>query len=361
MYDLLSFALLGYHVVTLVSGYAVNQFTNNENRPGAHLIVIAAPRQYDTYYQRNYFNILQFDIDYAMKVMGKDNIVVLGDQYAIQILKRYLPDDILLESEMEDIWMRDPTTVNPYNPVQFRLTPASYEENQRAADRVQRAFSSFFKNLGVQFDETPKYDGYLMDGGNVVDNYNDKIVVTDRFLQDNQLTKAEAKQMLKELYRGVDKVAIVPTDDPEGLAHSDGMVMFINSNAAMITNYNYNKTLKKLITKELLDEFPGIELIQDADTWTSKAYDPKISSACGLMVNGVLTENFLYVPTFNNPTDISILTTIRGKTNRTVVPINASRVCEMGGSVRCLSWQQTGENARKIIEAARNDDYFWLY
>ncbi|XP_076314901.1 uncharacterized protein LOC143227330 [Tachypleus tridentatus] len=359
MYGL--FALLGYHVVTLVSGFAVNEFTNNENRPGAHLIVITAPRQYDSYYQRNYFNILQFDIDYARQVMGKDNIVVLGDQYAIQIFKKYLPDDILLELEMEDIWMRDPTTVNPYKPIQFRLTPASYEEDQYVADRVQRVFSSVFKSLGVQFDETPKNNGYFMDGGNVVDNYKDKIVVTDRFLQDNQLIKAEAKEILKELYQGVDKVAIVPTDDPEGLAHSDGMVMFINNNAVMITNYDYNSTLKKLITKELLDEFPGIELIQDADTWTSKAYDPKISSACGLMVNGVLTENFLYVPTFNNPTDGSILRAIQDKTNRIVVPINASRVCEMGGSVRCLSWQQTGENARKIIEAARNDDYPWLY
>ncbi len=37
----------------------------------------------------------------------------------------------------------------------------------------------------------------------------------------------------------------------------------------------------------------------------------------------------------------------------TTTPSVKGSVCFIGGSVRCLSWQLTGANARKIIEAAR--------
>ncbi|XP_076356884.1 uncharacterized protein LOC143250316 [Tachypleus tridentatus] len=351
----------------MVSGYVVDKYTNDVDKPGAHLIVIAAPTSQDNYYKSKYDDIINFDINYAKSVIGKDNIVVLGDSAAIEKFKPHLPDDILFEKGMWDIWMRDPTTVNPYNPVQFRLTPASYKKDQTLADNVQDFFTKCFKSLGVTFDETPKAKGLFMDGGNVVDNYADKIVVTERFMQDNALTKDEAKQELKRFYEGVDKVAIVPVDDPNGLAHSDGMVMFINKNIALVTNYTYNSTLRNMVLSELKNAFPGIELIEDADTWTPKdtskcsegsaACDSTVPSACGLMVNGVLTEKYLYIPTFKKPTDQSMLNTIQSKATQTVVPIEALGVCEMGGNVRCLSWQLTGENAKKVIQAARNKVY----
>jgi hypothetical protein len=38
-----------------------------------------------------------------------------------------------------------------------------------------------------------------------------------------------------------------------------------------------------------------------------------------------------------------------------VITINAEGVCSMGGSVRCLTWQLTGENAEKLILAAKEN------
>lgn len=44
---------------------------------------------------------------------------------------------------------------------------------------------------------------------------------------------------------------------------------------------------------------------------------------------------------------------IRANTDKEVVEINAEKVCPMGGSVRCLTWQLAGENAEKLITAAQ--------
>ncbi len=38
-----------------------------------------------------------------------------------------------------------------------------------------------------------------------------------------------------------------------------------------------------------------------------------------------------------------------------VIEVEANGVCDLGGSVRCLTWQLTGDNAEKLIMAARED------
>ena len=53
------------------------------------------------------------------------------------------------------------------------------------------------------------------------------------------------------------------------------------------------------------------------------------------------------------PHDQKALRMIKQNTTKKVIPINAESVCPMGGSVRCLTWQVTGENAVKLIQAAR--------
>lgn len=141
-----------------------------------------------------------------------------------KLLEKELPQDILLEATMRDIWMRDFTTVNPNQPIQFRYAAAAQGGNQKDADWVQQGFVRFTDRLNIKYANTD----LILDGGNVVNNHRDKAIITDRFLEDNNLTKAEAKIKLKSLL-GVDRIAIIPADDPEGVAHADGMVMFIDS------------------------------------------------------------------------------------------------------------------------------------
>ena len=43
----------------------------------------------------------------------------------------------------------------------------------------------------------------------------------------------------------------------------------------------------------------------------------------------------------------------KNNTSKNVITINAEAICPMGRSIRHLSWQLAGENAEKLILAAR--------
>jgi agmatine/peptidylarginine deiminase len=51
--------------------------------------------------------------------------------------------------------------------------------------------------------------------------------------------------------------------------------------------------------------------------------------------------------------DQYVVNLIKQNTTKNVITINAKGVCPMGGSIRCLTWQLTGENAKRLILAAR--------
>ena len=61
---------------------------------------------------------------------------------------------------------------------------------------------------------------------------------------------------------------------------------------------------------------------------------------------------------FNHEKDAQALFEFRNNPcNKTVVPIDARVVCEMGGSLRCLSWQTSGEWAKQIITHAAKESH----
>lgn len=74
-----------------------------------------------------------------------------------------------------------------------------------------------------------------------------------------------------------------------------------------------------------------------------------------LDLNAPATSENIYVPTFSMDQDAQVLQIIRQHTSKNVIEVEANGVWEMGGSVRCLTWQLTGANAEKIILGARND------
>lgn len=316
--------------------------------PSKMLLVISPPSIQNSYYADVYKDIIDFDIQYAKHIIGKDNVVVLGDAPTIQYLKKYLPEDILLEQTLADIWLRDCSMVMPYAPVQFRYAAAA-QGNQANADFVQAQFNAFAQKHQVQFSK----HSYILDGGNFVDNYKGRAIVSDRFLADNQLNYNDAKVALKKILP-LDEVAIIPNDDPQGLAHSDGQVMFIDSNTIALTSYS-DQALQQAITAELQQAFPNIKLIYVPTTSDSSIWDPNFASSCGIYINSTVTHKYIYMPTFRHQNDQQALQLIQANTHKTVVPIDASMVCKMGGSLRCLSWQVVGENAKKLIVAARQE------
>lgn len=345
------FIFCSFYAVCHFSVNAVNEISIMQNYTNQHsnerqLIVIATPSTKDKYYRDVYQEILAFDIAYAKSIINKDNVVVLGDKTTLKLLEKELPQDILLEAPMRDIWMRDFTTINPNKPIQFRYASAAQGGNQEDADWVQDGFVRFTNKLSIEYAHTD----WILDGGNVVDNHQDKAIVTDRFLEDNNLTKAEAKIQLKNLL-DVSQIAIIPTDDPEGLAHADGMVMFIDDNVIVLNKYD--EPFRSEIIGELESAFSDIQIIEIDTEFDEQVWDKKFSSACGINVNSLMTDHFIYLPVFGKPLENQIIAEIPKNTTKKVVSINAENVCLMGGSVRCLGWQISGEPAKKIIEAAR--------
>ena len=310
------------------------------------LIIIAAPSIADTYddelYAEVFDDIIDFDITYANAVYGKDQVRILVDKETRQYFEGEVPEEILVESGPMHIWMRDFTTVNPYQPMQFRYTAASMEGNQREADDIQYDFNAFLKKVGIRFPQA-NYNGkyLLLDGGNIVDNYDGRVVTTDRFLEDNGLTKSEGIAALKKLI-GATEVAVVPADDPV-LAHSDGMVMFSDRDTLFV-NY-YDEPLRSQVLSELKRAFPGIKIVEVDVAWDEE----DDSSACGINLNATVTTNYIYMPHFGDETSDEAMETIQEHTDKTVIPVPANKVCKLGGSVRCLSWQQSGKYSKKLL------------
>ena len=321
--------------------------SNDENAPDRALIVLAAPAADDAYYRAYRRDILDFLIAYAKSILGRDNVVVLCDRPTLAELAGELPDDVLLVGPMRDVWMRDFTPVLPARPVLFRYSAAAQAGKQLDADWVQAGFTRYAKYCGLEFRRCP----YVLDGGNFVDDGDTRAIVTDRFLADNGLGNTQAVAILREEL-GVKQVAILPNDPEDRLGHADGMAAFIASNAIAVTRYD--EPFRTAVLDELRAAFPDAEIFEiESPAGGPPAADAAFGSAHGLYVNAVATDRHLYVPTFGIPEDAAALELFRARGDREVVPVDACKVAALGGSVRCLSGQMKGENARQLIEAAR--------
>lgn len=314
---------------------------SNEHKADRMLIVISAPSVHDKYYKAFFEKIINFDIQYAKSILGKDNVVVLADKDTLPYFKNKLPEDVLLEAEVEDIWMRDFTTVHPTKMVKF-----AYDRPQELS--IEQSFLDFALENDLRF----KSSSLKVDGGNVVDNNNGKIILTDKVLERNpNLSRSQVIAKLQtEL--GATEVAIIPMDE-EYLGHSDGMVMFVDDNTIVMNNYKEDPDFKAMVLTALQKQLPAVKIHEVEGVGYGEQYGD-YTSACGIYVNSVVTYNYIYTPIFGNPAkDSAAVQKIQALTNKTVVTVNVQDVCFLGGNTRCLSWQITGENAQKLIEAAK--------
>ena len=313
-----------------------------------HLIVLSAP-PVKGYYKKVYQHVVAFHIGYAKAVLGReDDILILTNADTHATYAAELPAEILIRySSQEDIWMRDFTTINPTSPVQFRYAPAAQGGSKSEAKYVQNAFNKFSAQFGLNI---PKTD-HILDGGNVVDNHENRAIVTDRFLKDNRLKKDSAKTELKRLLQ-VSEVAIIPAEDVsyDPLGHADGMVMWV-SRDVVVVNQNPDVDLHAGILAELRSSFPGVTVVEVPCDPIEDSFDKKFPSATGIHVNSVVTPQNIYMPVFNVANDAVVTSILRRHTTKNIVPVDARMVAKLGGSVRCLSWQ-IGGNVAAVVKAA---------
>ncbi len=317
----------------------------NEMDESRTLIVLSAPSVNNPYYEDVHQQIIDFQVAYANVIMGNDNVIVIADKDTMPLLEGRIPDDVLLEESIQDIWMRDFTTVIPQGPIRFQYRP-SYYDNVEDAIFIQGSFEEFAERWGLQYRSVD----LILDGGNIVDN-DSMAITTERFLEDNDLFASDAWEELRAAL-GVEYVAVIPYDD-DVMGHADGMVMIADDDTVLVNEYQ--EPFRTMVLDALRDGLPAsVEIIEVKAEFDDSVWDV-YASACGINLNATVTNDHIYVPVFASQHDERAIEIISAHTDKLVHRVNARGVCFMGGSVRCLSWQVEGENARKLIEAARSD------
>lgn len=319
------------------------------------LIVLAPPPGGDTYYGDRLEDIFAFHVAYAKQIMKHDLVLIIsGDDFYDDYVKE-LGVEHVLKHDMEDIWMRDFTLSNAENSVMFRYTSEGQgggRKGQKDADAVQESFASLIDAAGLKFAETD----LLNDGGNFVDDYFGNVVLSRKFLRDNDLSETQGRKAIQNL-TGAKNVAFIEADEQGGLEHADGVVAFVAENTLVINSYPKDPTYANALKTDLRRGLPRVilhEIITPYDG--SQIYDSRFGSACGLYTNMLVTPERIYFPQFGIPEDATALAQLKQWTNREIIPVMSNQVCSMGGGVRCMSWQLRGKNAVKLLTYAKEQN-----
>lgn len=322
-----------------VNQAATSRSANNSN---AQVIVLAAPSVRSNYYREVFQGIVDFQVDFANKINGRDEVIILVDNATRRYYQGRVPNYVLVNANIEDIWIRDFSPAIAGKQIKFNYLPDYLGRND--ANAIDNSFERWYRNTGLQYGKKSKL---ILDGGNVVDNGNGRVIVTDRFLYDNpNLTRTKAKRQLRQLL-GAQQVAIIKETPGDATGHSDGMVMWADENTILLNDQP--QQIKNQILRELRSSFPGVNIVVLPDLYEDAEWQG-FTSACNIYVNSLVTNDYIYVPTFNHPEDATMLNMIQQHTAKEVVEVPAESVCFMGGSVRCLSWQLDGDFANAILE-----------
>ncbi|MEM1269856.1 MAG: agmatine deiminase family protein [Bacteroidota bacterium] len=316
------------------------------------LIVLAPPADGDPYYADVWEDIFAFHVAYARQIAEHDRVLVLAGDDAYEAYAEALGTEQVIRMEMLDIWMRDFSPSNASNPVLFRYTAEGQgggARGQREADAVQEVFADFASEAGLMFESTD----LLNDGGNFVDDYAGRVVLSRKFLRDNNLTEAQGRARIRAV-SGAQHVAFIDADEQGGLEHADGVVAFIDENTLAINAYPEDPAYAARLRADLEAGLPDVvihEIVTPYDG--SQIYDERFGSACGLYTNMLVTPDRIYLPHFGIDEDAQAVEAVQSWTSREVIPVQSGQVCQMGGGVRCMSWQLRGTNADALLAFAR--------
>jgi agmatine/peptidylarginine deiminase len=281
--------------------------------------------------------------NFANIVNGQDEVVILADTATVSYFDGKLPSTFLIKARIEYIWIRDFSPVIPSKQVKFTYLPQS--QSASVSRLIDDSFENWFLRNKLNYHTK---SSIILDGGNVVDNSaGTRVIVTDRILKDNpSLTRMQVKERLEHLL-GANQVAIIQEVPDDTTGHADGMVMWATNNKILL--HTMAEPRRTQVINGLESSFPGVRIVEVPDYYQDATWKG-FSSACNIFVNSVVTDDFIYMPTFNSKHDDEMLALIQSHTDKIVLPVPAENVCFMGGSVRCLSWQVKGANKANILQ-----------
>jgi len=316
----------------------------------SELIVLASPvGDRDDYYQQFADDIAKFHLHFAEKILAHgDDVLILSSEKFYDFYAEHLGVEKVILAPMPDIWMRDFTVANTVDPVMFRYSAAGQGGDQGAADYVQEMFAVLAEEAGIDFAESD----LINDGGNFVDDYAGRVVVSRKFLKDNKLTEQQARREISKL-TGARQVAFIEADEQGGLEHADGVVSFVDENVLLMNDYSEDPDYRDELIGDLKSALPGVQIHPVVTPYDgSETFDAKFGSACGLYTNALVTPERIYFPQFGLDEDAKALQQVRAATTREVVPVFSQGVCALGGGVRCMSLQLRGQAAQRLLRYA---------
>jgi len=247
---------------------------------------------------------------------------------------------------VEDIWIRD---FGPINGVVFFEYSPDYGKMKHGEARfIQASLKSLFERNGLCFEHA----NYILDGGNFVHNGNGIAIVSEKFLEQNSFPSAseEGLRALMDVL-GLKHVVAIPYDLEDPTGHADGLLFFGDENTLFINEdpEELFVEIRKRIKGALGDSVRLVRLPVRLND-SSECADG-LPSACGIYANSLVTKRAVYVPTYNIPEDERAIDIIRKHAKKHVVRVDASKVCGLGGRLRCLTWQVSGKYAKAINQA----------
>lgn len=315
----------------------------------SELIVLAAAISDDPYYADMADAIFDFHVRFGETIVANgDRVLVLTDEGAYTRYAEALGEDAVAIVPMEDIWARDFGAANPAQTVSFRYSAEGQgggRKGQFDADAVQDAMGHLLDEAGLEI----AFSNLQNDGGNWVDDYAGNAVLSRKFLRDNKMDEAAARTALRKL-TGAAHIAFIEADEQGGLEHADGVVAFVAPNTLVINSYPENMDYAAQLRADLEAGLPGVTIHEITTPYDgSVVYDERFGSACGLYTNMLVTPQRIYLPQFGIPEDAEALALVRAVTDREVIAVQSSGVCQMGGGVRCMSMQLRGVSAGKLL------------
>ena len=236
----------------------------------------------------------------------------------------------------KDIWCRDymPIQVESNNFIRYIYEPwylNDTEENKKKKSNPK--FVCSLNNI-----ETVPCEINL-DGGNVI-NWNDKVILTDRIVEENldYKDKDGLVEELSNLFHS--EIILIPSlnwkDDPFG--HADGIIRYYNSNTVIVNELakEYKPWVKKFLKVLEPYHFNLIEIPWFIDK------DPKYpDSAVGNYINFLEVGNLILLPEYEgademNMTAKDIFTEIYK--DRRVESVEMTGIAKKGGVLNCISW-----------------------
>jgi agmatine deiminase len=254
--------------------------TESTNTPSdQELIILAAPGT-DGYYASLSDDIVDFHIQYATTISQADDVIVLTGPALHGQYVAALGEDRVAIAPMPDIWMRDFAPLNTAAPVMMRYSAAGQgggRKGQRESDFVQDQLVALIEATGTYGVQS----SLINDGGNFVDDYEGRAVLSRKFLRDNSLSETQGRAAIQAA-TGAEHVAFIEADEQGGLEHADGVVAFVEPNILVVNSYPEDPEYAAQLHEDLRAGLPDVkihEIITPYDE--TEIYDARFGSANG--------------------------------------------------------------------------------